>query len=45
VIEKYGCANDPKKPLDGLSKAARNKALVEICEKILKAVQDPQPPP
>ena len=36
-LEQYQCANNPAKPLDGLSKAARNKALVEICEKILAA--------
>jgi hypothetical protein len=45
VIEKYGCANDPEQPLDTLPIPGQNKALVDICKKILKAVQGPQPPP
>ena len=40
-LERYQCANNPAKPLDGLSKAARNKALVEICKKILAASGSP----
>ena len=41
VIGKLGCANDPKKPLASLRGDARNKVLVEICKKILAAVQVP----
>ena len=41
VIGKLGCANDPKKPLASLRGDARSMALVEICKKILAAVQSP----
>ncbi len=41
VIEKYGCANDPAKPLASLPESDQDKLLVEICEKILEAVENP----
>lgn len=31
-LEKYQAAHDPNKPLEGLSEAERNQALVKICE-------------
>ena len=40
-IADYQSANDPAKPLASLRGDARNKALVEICKKILAAVQNP----
>lgn len=36
-IAKYQAANDPRKPLDSLSPAEQNKALVGICERIKRA--------
>jgi TIR domain-containing protein len=36
-IADYQAANDPRKPLDSLSSAELNKALVGICEKIKQA--------
>lgn len=38
IIENYQAAHDPLKPLDSLTRANRNRALVSICEKIKKAV-------
>ena len=37
-IKEYQSTNDPKKPLDSMSKPARHKAYVEICKEIMKAV-------
>ena len=37
-IASYQAAHDPKHPLDSLTKAKRNAALVKICQKIKEAV-------
>ncbi len=42
VIARYQAANDPKQPLDMLSKARQNKVFSEIYQK-LRAVLDPGP--
>jgi hypothetical protein len=49
-IERFQAAIDPKEPLDGLSKAERGKAFVEILDKIRDAygsemTQEPQATP
>jgi len=36
-IVRFQAANDPKEPLDGLKKAERGEAMVEIVEKIKEA--------
>ena len=38
-IAAYQAANDPARPLDSLSKAERNAALVQICKKIHEAAE------
>jgi internalin A len=38
AIEKYQSAHPPTQPLDSLSPAAVNQALVEICKKIKSAM-------
>jgi internalin A len=40
-IADYQSANDPAKPLASLSESDQDKVLVEICKKILAAVQNP----
>lgn len=40
-IEAYQAANDPSKPLDSLSPADANRALVEICKEIKEAANRP----
>jgi DNA-binding MarR family transcriptional regulator len=42
-IEEYQAANDPKRPLDGLSRAHRNEELVNIARKIKSAMATTQP--
>ncbi|RCJ23846.1 hypothetical protein A6770_28940 [Nostoc minutum NIES-26] len=37
-IEKYGAAHRPSQPLDNLSPAEQNRALVDICKKIQAAL-------
>lgn len=44
-IARYQAAHDVKKPLDALDKPQRNKVLVEIVNRLLRAVQDPAPSP
>jgi hypothetical protein len=39
AIAKYQAAHEPSQPLDGLSKAKQNKALVAICKKIKSAAK------
>ena len=38
-IAKYQAANNPARPLDMLSKAQRNKELVDICKQVLSAYE------
>jgi hypothetical protein len=42
-IEEYQAANDPKRPLDGLSRARLNEELVSIARKIKSAMVPIQP--
>lgn len=39
-IAEYQAANDPSSPLDSLTPAEQNRALVNICEQIISTLKD-----